>query len=119
MEVVPTNAGRTYAPGLRTLFLATLKRRKAAHSKGFARFVASNIAKRLECGAFHRFSLRPTSTAERKTSFGRNQNVWSPVLTEKSTLPAEDGHTPGLSLAAARLANLPAPRRIKTLVGTH
>jgi hypothetical protein len=40
-----------------TLFLAALKRRKAAHSKGFARFVASNAAKRLECGAFHRFLL--------------------------------------------------------------
>ena len=24
--------------------------------KGFARFVALNVAKRLECGAFHRFS---------------------------------------------------------------
>jgi hypothetical protein len=45
-------------PWLRTVLIAALKRRKAAHSKGFARFVASNVAKRLECGAFHRFSLR-------------------------------------------------------------
>jgi len=47
---------------LQALFIAARKRRKAAHSKGFARFVAPKVAKRLECGASHRFQavlMRP------------------------------------------------------------